>query len=474
MAYQTPIDNPLTASQKELIAKLGSMQNLMSINFFKKFNIHKDEQISAFDYLIKVMRVMGVEPSILLKSFIDSFLDTSKLTDFALRGMAQVSAYKNINLNPNSSYHFPNNPKKEEKTELVNINYNYLISSQIKTTLLIVVEGLKLQLIKDLMTLIFGSSNTTQGSSVMSENHDTSYNRTKELIEESYCGSEVFNPSVPYVPNNGDMEYNKITLKEKLESGQVQLKVSCQGVVISFPDNPSYLFSNDMPGINQNNTNNATAEQALSNCINFVNNQVRKKEGQEKNASSSQKSFSQLLLEKLITHITILLKPIFTGINIPIPGGTGNLSNGYIGIIKEIQNLLISQGKINEANQMDVSNIFPPTSCEIINNWDSNPDNWTTQQKEKSILIKVLSNMLLNIALGFLVSYLLKVIKEFIIKYTANKAINKAKRKIEKLKQRFMNERVLASQRNLEKATKQASLLTSIKPMLNANENSYI
>lgn len=475
MAYQTPIDQPLTTIQSELISKIGSMKNLLSLSFVKKFQIPKGEQISTFDYIIKTMRAMGIDPAILLKSFINQFLTTSKLVEFILRGSAQLAAGINLNLDPNSSLIIDTNSTKEEKKEIIDINFAYLNNNTlIKDSLISVVEGLRMQLIKDLMTLIFGAPKKPAGVAIMGENQVSG--RMDELISEISCGAEIFSVSNSTNKRNEDIEYNRISLKKKGEAGKIAFKITCQGIEIKFPENPGYLFSEAPPGMVSSNL--TTPEQALTNCINHVANQTQKAAsgGGQSNSSASQKSFTQMLLEKLITHIVVLLKPFFLGVDIPIPGTLGNLSLGYRGILAEIQNALFAQGRMADANNFNPIDIFPPSSCEIISNWDSSPELWSGAQKKKSLLLIILCNMALNAALGFLISYLLDKIKKFIVSYKAKRAINKYKRKLEKIKQKLLGGETKAKviAENAKKAVKQAKILEIIKPALNIKSNSFI
>lgn len=471
MAYQVPLDQPLSETQAELIAKIGSMKNLMSLNFLNRFKIPKGEQISVFDYALKIMKAMGVDPVILFQAFLNSFFETDKLLEFILRGTAQLAAALGVNLDPNSTLVLSSDPTKEEKKSLTNVNYNYLNNNSfIKDALRTIIEALKMQLIKDLMTLIFGNPKKPSGQAVMSENQDTTYDRLGELVADIYCGTEVFSVSAPTNIRNEDLEYNRIQIKEKAKQGKAFFKVTCEGVSITFPDDPGYLFSDAPPGMVSSNP--TTPGQALINCINHVANQTQKaaQGGGQGTSSTNKKSFVQMILEKLITHIVALLKPFFMGIVTPIPGVVGPLSNGYDGLVSEIMTMLQSQGRAAEANMFN--DIYPPSSCEVTG-WGADTNAWTPDQKRKSLLITILCNMLLNAVIGFVVSYLLKVVKQFIAKYLANRAANKAKRKLDKLQQRFSGGKAEAIQKNAKKASKQASLLIKIKPALTVPENVY-
>ena len=71
MGFKVPISQPLTDSQAELTSKIGSMKSLLSFPIDTHFTIPKGEQISTMDYLLKVMRALGIEPEIIFNIFLD-------------------------------------------------------------------------------------------------------------------------------------------------------------------------------------------------------------------------------------------------------------------------------------------------------------------------------------------------------------------------------------------------------------------
>ena len=75
MAYKVPIQNPLTEGQSELVAQVSSMKNLLSIPTLPKINIPKNQQVSTFDYLQKVMQSLGIQPEVLFTLFLDKIFD---------------------------------------------------------------------------------------------------------------------------------------------------------------------------------------------------------------------------------------------------------------------------------------------------------------------------------------------------------------------------------------------------------------
>jgi hypothetical protein len=488
MAYQVPINQPLTKTQEELIAKIGSMKNLLSLDFFQQFVIPKGEQISTFDYILKIMRTMGIDPTVLLSSFIQSFLETERLVDFILLGTGQLAAGMKINLDPNSSITFnsnsssnspmspdssSSNSSKSKKKDVAEINYNYLNNNDIiKTALTSVVRGLELQLVKDLMTLIFGNPKTQSARNTMTELQEEG--RMEELIREAYCGNEIFSVSSAANDRNEDLEYNRISLKEKLKNGDLSFQVTCDGVSVSLPSDPEFLFTDALPGLVSSSS--ITPGQSVLNCIDYVAKQTQKLSVgySEARGASVQKGFTQIVLEKLITHIVTLLKPFFVGVTFSIPGAGSSFASGYDGIFNEIKNLLISQGRNEEAERFDPNLLYPPSSCEILSNWDSDSSNWTDEQKQQSLIFTIFCNMILNAAIGYLTSLLIKEVKRFIANYAANRAINKLQRRKMKLIQKAGGGRLEFIRKNAKRVTRQATLLKDLGSLINFKSSIFI
>ena len=75
MAIDLPINAPLTDAQGELTAKVGSMKSLLALPSIRKRNIPKANQMSAFDYLLKVLDAMGLSPEIVFNAFLTKIFD---------------------------------------------------------------------------------------------------------------------------------------------------------------------------------------------------------------------------------------------------------------------------------------------------------------------------------------------------------------------------------------------------------------
>jgi len=345
-------------------------------------------------------------------------------------------------------------------------------SGIIVDTLRTVLEAVRVQIIKDLMTLIFGMPSKQAGRDSMSELHSGDYNRLEELVGEASCGSEIFSVSSPKKTTNANLEYNRIQLRKLAEKGKAAFKVTCGGVEITLPDDPGYLFS-DAP-IGSVASSFTTPQQAFTNCINYVANQTQKKGtgSGEATSKSNEKSFSQMLVEKLVGNIVTLIKPVLLGINTPIPGTV--FSNGFAGLQSIVQTILIDQGRPSEADSISSDNIFPPNSCDILSNWGTDTTKWSPEQNKKAAFFNVYCNMALNAVIGFLISFLLKEIRGFIVKFLAKRAENKARIKIEKLKQKFSNSKINALQEKAKKVATQAIALEGISKVLDYSKNNFV
>jgi hypothetical protein len=126
MALKIPISSPLTDAQSELTSKIGSMKSLLSLPIDINLNIPKSQQISTFDYLIKVMRALGVEPEIIFNLFLDKvFSETGTFLDEkVIIAVADSIGQKGRQL-PNV-----NNPAatQEQKDEYKITNRDYLLN----------------------------------------------------------------------------------------------------------------------------------------------------------------------------------------------------------------------------------------------------------------------------------------------------------------------------------------------------------
>ena len=485
MAYIAPIDQPLSETQAKLIAQVGSMKNLADFPFLNKFKLKKEDNVSMFDYLLKVLRAMGIDPQILLTSFLNDFFTTQKLVDFILTGTARLATSTNSALDPQAQLSFaPSSSYKmspKEIVELTNSNYNWLNSTtnpiDIKNSLTILISELRIVFIKELMILIFGKpKKISTGQSGMIASDD----RLKELIDESMCGGKfIFSPSSPANTNNGDLEYNRLQKMEQIKKGNLSFKITCQGVEIFLPDDPTYLFTSAPPGFQGGVP--VTPQEAMANVFNYVQTQTQKGtsgNNSQSNSVTSGKNFTQNFLETLISSITTLISPVFVGFT------QGNfpaeiqplLSNQNSQIYTLLTNGLLEIVFPNSVHTDPATGkregaFVPATSCMIVSNYKK--ESLTSEQKKKIALINILCNLLLNMLISFLLNYVLTKVKKMIQKYIAKRAQERAQRKISKMKAKFSSTIGGKIQKKANRAVRQAKLLKTVSGILKYSENGF-
>ncbi len=490
MAYVVPLEQPLSESQAKLIAQVGSMKNLTDLSFLKKFKLKKEEEISLFDYLIKVLRAMGIDPQILLTSFLNEFFRTDKMIEFLFSAIAKLAAAMYKKLDPNYELSFtlyacPGNQcslnekmTDDQIVELVECNYRWLDSQTIiKEPLAIALTALKTRMIQELMILIFGKPKKEEAA-VGPNGLVNDTGRMNELIEELICGgNQIFSVSVPASSNYGEIEYNRLQKIEQAKKGNLSFQITCQGAQISLPDDPMYLFKDVPPGFQGGQS--VTPQVAMANVFNYVGNQIQRKTtggSSQSNAISAEKSFVQKFLETLISSITCLVSPYFVGFVGTIPGEAQGVAPQATQLLVDD---LLTNGLLNAVfpgsvttdpnTGKRVGEFVPATSCEIINSYDK--ENLTEPQKKKIALMTILCNLLLNMLIGYILAYVLEEVKDMIKKYIAKRAQARIQRKIDKMKKKFETSMVGRSVKKAERSARQVRLLQKIAKLLKFRKN---
>jgi hypothetical protein len=493
MAYIVPLEQPLSESQAKLIAQVGSMKNLTDLSFLKKFKLKKDEEVSLFDYLIKVLRAMGIDPQILLTSFLNEFFRTDKMVEFLFSAIAKLAAAMYKKLDPNYELSFPlyacpggqcalNEKMTDDQiVELVECNYRWLDSqTAIKEPLSIALTALKTRMIQELMILIFGKPKKNEAA-VGTNGLVNDMGRLNELIEESVCGgNQIFSISVPASSNYGEIEYNRLQKVEQMKKGNLSFQITCQGVQISLPDDPMYLFKDVPPGFQGGQS--VTPQAAMTNIFNYVSSQTQRKitgENSQSNAASAEKSFVQKFLETLISSITCLVSPYFVGFIGGIPGEAQGVAPQATQLLIDdlltngLLNAVFPNSVTTDPNTGNrVGEFVPATSCEITNSYDK--ENLTEAQKKKIALMTILCNLMLNMLIGYILAYVLEKVKEMIKKYIAKRAQARIQRKIDKMKKKFETSTVGRTTRKAEKTAHQVRLLQKIAKLLKSRKNSSV
>jgi len=477
MAYTIPLDQPLSETQAKLIAQVGSMKNLADLPFLKKFkNFFKQgEGMSLFDYLMKVLRSMGIDPQILLSAFLNDLFRTEKLVELILRAMSQLATVAKVKLDQSASFTFPEGDlSSDEKKSLSDINYNWLntgLGGLIKSTLVTVLEAVKIRILQELMILIFGKPRKSEAAyGVNGLTYDQA--RFDELMDEGVCGSSIFSVSSPANIRNEDLEYNRLRKVEQMKGGNLSFKVTCQGVEITLPDDPMYLFRDAPPGIVSSSP--VTPQEAMTNVFNIVGNQIQKGTSggsSQSNAGSGAKSFIQSFLETFITSITCLLKPFFTGIVNMVPGAAMGLSGQAFDMLSDgIMKFIFNNSNQPDYGGLETDAYHPYSSCDILKN-KLDKNNLDNNQKKKTSLITILCNLILNMVLGFILAYVLEKIKKLIAKYIVKRAQEKMKRKIEKIKAKIDEKTGGKQRRRVEKSARQVKLMKKVIPVLSVAKN---
>lgn len=422
MALKIPISSPLTDSQAELTSKIGSMKSLLAIPIDVNLNIPKDKQISTFDYLLKIFRVIGLDPEIIFNIFLDKVFSQSGtfLEENVINAVADSIGEKgrqlpNIN-NPNAT----DSEKKEYKAS----NRVYL-SGLVPTTFL---QVYKQQLAKDLTIMIFGPKDGP-AAQILNPNQS----ERNRLIENAICGQNLFSLSSDPIAREENVEYNRIKLREQLEKGEVVFEVSCQKVKVNLPSDPGYIFGGGGQFTASSNLP-PTPAQSLNLLVQHVKN-VGQKINNEQNSNSIGHSFFEIMIGKLFNYISSLvfpfLGPIFTLIqNDPAASGLSPSNVAY-------------------------------SNCEIMNSANSQ------NSKEKQEFFKSLANALLKELLRLMLVFAIREFKKLVANYFTRIAIEKQKRKSEKIKNKF---NIFSKADNInsssEKAKKYAAATTSLSSIL--------
>jgi len=411
MALELPINAPLTETQAELTAKIGSMKSLLAIPSIRKSNIPKANQISTFDYLLRIFDVMGLTPETVFNAFLTKIFDQTGtlLEEKVLDAIADSMGQKGTQLSP-----WVNDPNASStsKKAYKKANREYL-RQIIPTTFL---QVYKQKIAKDLVVMIFGPKKTTNLSL------NTNQTQVDFFINNAVCSEGLFALSNPPITRNQDIEFNRIKLKKELERGEVIYEISCQDVKIKLPEDPGYLFTGGgqftQPSSVQSPANSLIRlNQYVADQVQSINN--------ESNSTKGGKRFSQILIEKLLSFISVLVQPYLGG------------------IFTQINNRQAEDQKVQMAD-------YVYSNCDIAND----PENETKKEFAKSLF-----NSLLKYLLKILLLFAIKQFKRLVANYYARTAAEKQKRKLDKAKLKFkIFEKIADAADKVEKY--QAALVT--------------
>jgi len=417
MAISVPINAPLTDSQAELTAKIGSMKSLLALPSIKKKNIPKQNQISTYDYLLKILDVMGLTPEIIFNAFLTKVFDQAGnfLEEKVLDAIADSVGQQGIQLSP-----YINNSlaTKKQKKAYKASNKSYIKNLFPNANFL---QTVKQKLAKDLLVMIFGPRQVTSTSL------NTNQAQVNNLLNNSVCGEGLFSLSNNPIVRNNDIEYNRIKLRQELEKGEVIYEISCQEVKIKLPENPGFIFNGG--GTFTSPSSSISPAQSLISMVQYTSDQVQRINN-ESNANSGGKSFYQILIEKLLSFISVLVQPYLPN------------------VFTTINSSLAPSQQINQQN-------FIFDNCAIAN--DPENDN-------KKAFAASLFNALLKDLLKLLLLFAIKRFKRLVANYFAKTAAEKQKRKLEKAKLKFQVFGAL--QENADKVLKYKTALETLATVL--------
>lgn len=426
MALQIPVSSPLTDAQSELTSKIGSMKSLLALPIDIHLKIPKSDQISTFDYLLKVMRALGIEPELIFNIFLDKIFDEAGnfLEDKVIVAVSDSIGQKGRDLANGI-----NNPAatQDEKDVYKKNNLAYILNLLPGPTF---TQVIKQQIAKNLTMMIFGPKD---GPTAEALNPDPV--ERDRLIKESVCGINLFSLSSDPIVRQEDVEYNRVKLKQQLEKGEVLFEVSCQDVKVILPADPGYIFGEG--GLfTASSTLPPTPSQSLNILVQHVKN-TGQRINNEENSNSIGHSFFEIMLGKLLNYISSLvfpfLGPIFAAVQTSSVGGDLNPSN------------------------------VAYSNCDMMNTANDPGQD----PAEKQEFLKSLANALLKELLRLLLVFAIKEFKRLIANYFTRTAIEKQKRKAAKIKQKFgVFESAGAALETANKAAKYAAAAATLSSIL--------
>lgn len=425
MSIKIPITSPLTKSQSELTSKISSMKGLLSLPPELQFNIPESEQISTYDYLMKLLKTMGVDPEIMFNFFLDKvFSETGDfLEEKVISAVADSIGEKGISLPSLKKL----SATDEEKKEYKKTNRNYLMG----LVPIMFLQTAKQQIAKNLTVMVFGPR-TGGASDILCPNPS----ERERLFKEAVCGVNLFNIHSQPIIREQDVEYSRIALKKQLELGQVIFEVNCQDVKVMLPEDPSYIFEGGGKFTNQS-TLPPTPAQSLSILVQHVKNQGQRINN-EQNSNSIGHSFFEILIGKLLNYMSSLLFPFLGPIFdfIPQNAATSSLSPATVAY----------------------------SNCDIMNS-SGNP---AESPKEKNEFMKSLANALLKELLRVLLVFAIKKFKVLVANYFAKTSLERQKRKAEKIKQKYaiFNDKLGRGIESASKAKKYAVAISKLSSVL--------
>lgn len=422
MPLNIPTSNPLTSSQAEVTAKIGSMKNLLSLPFANSTVIPKDRQISSFDYLMRIFNSLGISPQVVFQLFFVRILDVSGnlLENAVIEALALQLTFFGVKL-PGETFNL-NESTPQLRNQITQAN-KLVIQQRLQSAgLSNFLQTAKQQIAKDLALALFGPKDGP-AAQYLNPNPE----ERQRIIENAICAVDAFTLSNNAYIRNEDIEFNRIALARQLEKGEVIFEISCQKVKIKLPEDPSWIFEGGGQQTIQGSS--LTPAQSLTQLATYVES-VTQQINNQSNAKDAGKTFWQIMTEGFISNATNLVFP-------------------FVGpLLSSIQNDIPDNVSVTPENLIT-------NTCEILNQTSSNP--------QKKRFGEKLVNLLLKELLSFMLILAIREFKKLVRNYFAKIARERTRRKTERINSKF---RISQGTENLEKAARYAKALESLEPIL--------
>lgn len=427
-------------AQNEALAKLSSMNSLLTIPFKQFFDKPKSKQISLLDFMTLIANsILGTGYiDTLIMRFINDLFDknSSKLEKAIIKAMAGALDKKPITIKQGMS------------------NKDWL-TANVEPELHAAMAVLKALLVKKIMVLIYGPKNRMNPISIPPGTYNNSYlpdsGNFDDLTPDEYLDnaslSDVMFTTVNTESNTfGDVEMNIVKLRQQLEKGQITFTVSCQDVKINLPEQliqsaDDAIMNNVVSFLGQTVGGGPQTYQNPSKVLveltGHIDSEVQRINNEE-NVSAVRKSWLRILLDKIINLLPLALYPVLRKvldkINAQIEQDTG------INPELTVENTLGLAVAIK--NGLSDKNLF----------------------EKNSTFYKILMNAIYSVVLALILKKLIPKITKLITKALAKKRANDLKRKIKRFQARA---KLLQEQaKNVERKVMAAKALTVIKPIM--------
>lgn len=386
------INSALTDTQAELISRISSMKNLLTLPSIKSINISKDKHITVYEYTKRVIDGMGFPLDTVLSAFLTRVFDENNglLENYVLKGIASSYANRGIRL-PDSGI-LPITGQLISELTTHNLEY---IKAIIPDNFL---TAFKEKIAKDLVLMMFGPKDGPSSEYLNPDPQERQY-----LIDEAICSRNAFSLLGSVNVQEENLEVSRIDLARQLERGVVTFNINCQNVSISLPNDPSIIFESRSP-ITQTSIRRDPA-QSLTYLVEYVGIQTQRINN-SRNRESAGQSFFEILVQTLISNMASIISPI---------------------ISTSFQNYQPQLSQINNSTGIAPEDLAYST-CTVMNS----PNVESTNTFGRSIC-----NDLYQLLISIMVIFVLREVKKISISYFAKSKIERQKRRAERIRRRF-------------------------------------